>query len=151
MAKRTPTRVIYVCNVFQAVLQGVAFTGVQVLRQKRLILLHEERVYLPESPIRNSEEFEVGNGKNSLHPPKSPIFVSRSVKILVRMVISVCNDLEGRGVEARGPRKFLLGEPVAKRLNTSPLHEAVLVDSDTKAIAKENCEHNGDHACEPEM
>ena len=34
----------------------------------------------------NFEEFEVGNGKNYLHPQKSPIFFSRSVKILVRMV-----------------------------------------------------------------
>ena len=29
----------------EAVLQGVAFMGVHVLRQKRLILLHEERVW----------------------------------------------------------------------------------------------------------
>ena len=44
---------------------------------------------LPELPIRNSEEFEVGNGKNYLHPKKSPVFFSRSVNILVRMVSSV--------------------------------------------------------------
>ena len=37
-------------------------------------------------PIQNSEEFEVGNGKNYLHPKKSLVFFSRSVKILVRMV-----------------------------------------------------------------
>ena len=45
-------------------------------------------VNFPELPIRNSEEFEVGNGKNYLHPKKSPIFFSRSVKILARMVCS---------------------------------------------------------------
>ena len=39
----------------------------------------------PELPIRNSQEFEVGNGKNYLHP-KNPSIFSRSVKILVRMV-----------------------------------------------------------------
>ena len=32
-------------------------------------------VNLPELPIRNSEEFEVGNGKNYLHSPKIPIVV----------------------------------------------------------------------------
>ena len=32
----------------QGVLQGVAFTGVQVLREKRLSLLHEERVREPQ-------------------------------------------------------------------------------------------------------
>ena len=47
-------------------------------------------VNLPELPIRNSEEFEVGNRKNYLHPRKSPIFFSRSVKILVRMVMPSC-------------------------------------------------------------
>ena len=34
----------------------------------------------------NSEEFEVSNGKNYLHPDKSPEFLPRSVNILVRMV-----------------------------------------------------------------
>ena len=50
-------------------------------------------VNLPELPIRNSEEFEVGNGKNYLHPKKSPVFFSRSVKILVRMV---CRSFKGQ-------------------------------------------------------
>ena len=45
-------------------------------------------VNLPELPIRNSEEFEVGNGKNYLHRKKSPVFFSRSVKILVTMVVN---------------------------------------------------------------
>ena len=43
-----------------------------------------------ELPIRNSEEFEVGNGKkNYLHPQKSPVFFARSVKLLVRMVAEI--------------------------------------------------------------
>ena len=44
-------------------------------------------VNLPELPIRDSEELEVGNGNYFLHPKKSPIFLSRSVNFLVRMVI----------------------------------------------------------------
>ena len=35
---------------------------------------------LPDLPIQKSEELEVGNGKNYLHP-KSPIFFNRSVKM----------------------------------------------------------------------
>ena len=50
-------------------------------------------VNLPELPIRNSEEFEVGNGKNYLHPKKSPVFFSRSVKILVRMVTTLSHGI----------------------------------------------------------
>ena len=42
-------------------------------------------VNLPEIPIRIFEEFEVGNGKNYLHPRKSPVLFARSVNILVRM------------------------------------------------------------------
>ena len=41
--------------------------------------------------IRKSEEFEVGNGKNYLHPTKSPVFFTRSVKILVRVVYHTHN------------------------------------------------------------
>ena len=43
-------------------------------------------VNLAKFPTQNSPEFEVGNGKNYRHPKKSPIFYSRSVKNLVRMV-----------------------------------------------------------------
>ena len=43
-------------------------------------------VNLPELPIRNSPEFEVGNGKNYLHPQPVVVFSSRSVKILVGIV-----------------------------------------------------------------
>ena len=50
-------------------------------------------VNLPELPIRNSEEFEVGNGKNYLHPTKSTTIFTRSVNILVRMV--VCLEILG--------------------------------------------------------
>ena len=46
-------------------------------------------VNLPELPIRNFEEFEVGNGKNYIHSKKSPVFFNQSVKILVRMVLGV--------------------------------------------------------------
>ena len=42
-------------------------------------------VNLAKLPIQKSEEFEVGNGKNYRHPKKSPIFLRRSVKILVRI------------------------------------------------------------------
>ena len=43
-----------------------------------------------------SEEFEVGNGKTYLHPKQSPISFSRSVNILVRMVVHF-------GVHSLGP------------------------------------------------
>ena len=43
-------------------------------------------VNLAKLPIQKSEEFEVGNDKSYQHPKESPIFFSRSVKMLVRMV-----------------------------------------------------------------
>ena len=36
-------------------------------------------------PIPQVENFDVGNGKNDLHPKKSSTFLSRSVKTLVGM------------------------------------------------------------------
>ena len=58
--------------------------------------------------MQKSEEFEVGNGKYYQHPKKSPIFFSRSVKSLVRMVRRVQkSDLVSLGRESQKLTRFL--------------------------------------------
>ena len=61
-------------------MSGHGAPGGQTRRKQFELFLSTNRASTFVGLRRNSEEFEVGNGKNYLHPPKSPVFFTKSIK-----------------------------------------------------------------------